>query len=268
LGFGTWDLGFLRPRVLAAAFACSAVFVNELAAAEVVPPKPPAYFNDYANVVPKEKALALNEKLAQFERETSNQVVVAVFRKMESDSDVADYTRRVAQSWKVGQAEKRNGAVLFVFVDDRKMFIQVGYGLEGALPDLTAFDITERHIKPRFRAGDYAGGLDEGIDLILKAIRGEYKGDGATVREKSRSSASGGCGPLGFLVMLIIILTIIRLGRRKGGYGYTGVGGPFISSGWGSGWSGSSSSSSSGGGFSGFSGGGGSFGGGGAGSSW
>jgi uncharacterized protein len=265
LGFGAWNLGFLRPRVLAAALVFSTVLVNRAAAAEVIPPKPAGYFNDYANVVPKEKALALNEKLAQFERDTSNQVVVAVFRKMESDSDIADYTQRIAESWKVGQAEKRNGAVLFVFIDDRKMFIQVGYGLEGALPDVTAFDITERHIKPRFRAGDYAGGLTEGIDLILKAIRGEYKGDGATVREKSGSTISSGCGPLGFLIMLIIVLTIVRLGRRKGGYGYTGFGGPFISSGWGSGWS---SSSSSGGGFSGFSGGGGSFGGGGAGSSW
>ena len=256
----------LRPLVLAAALIFSTVFVNRAAAVEVIPPKPPAYFNDYANVVPKEKALALNEKLAQFERETSNQVVVAVFRKMETDSDIADYTRRIAQSWKVGQAEKRNGAVLFVFVDDRKMFIQVGYGLEGALPDVTAFDITERRIKPRFRTGDYAGGLEEGVDLICKAIRGEYKGTGETVEEK-RAPASSGWGPLGLLVMLIIVLTIIRLGRRRGGYGYTGLGGPFVSSGWGSGWS-SSSSSSSGGGFSGFSGGGGSFGGGGAGSSW
>ena len=258
----------LRRRVSGTILILLSVLAAEASAAEVILPKPPAYFNDYANVVSKEKARALNEKLAQFERDTSNQVVVAVFRKMESDSDVAGYTQRIAQSWKVGQAEKRNGAVLFVFIDDRKMFIQVGYGLEGALPDATAFDITERHVKPRFRAGDYASGLEEGIELILKAIRGEYKGDGATVQEKSRSNASSGCGPLGFLVMLIIVLGIIRLGRRKGGYGYTGLGGPFISSGWGSGWSSSSSSSSSGGGFSGFSGGGGSFGGGGAGSSW
>jgi len=253
ISLGIWSLGFV---------------ISSAAAAEVIPPKPTAYFNDYANVVPKEKALALNEKLAQFERDTSNQVLVAVFRKMETDSDVADYTRRIAESWKVGQAEKRNGAVLFVFVQDRKIFIQVGYGLEGALPDVTAFDITERHIKPQFRAGDYAAGLDEGVDLILKAIRGEYRGTGATVQER-RAPASSGCGPLGFFIMLIIILMIIRLGRRRGGFGYTGLGGPFISSGWGGGggWSGGSSSSS-GGGFSGFSGGGGSFGGGGAGSSW
>jgi len=72
-------------------------------AAEVIPPKPAAYFNDYAGVVPKEAAHRFNEQLAQFERETSNQVVVAVFPKMQSDSEIADYTQRVAQAWGVGQ---------------------------------------------------------------------------------------------------------------------------------------------------------------------
>jgi len=186
---------------------------------------------------------------------------------MESDSSVEDYAQRIAESWGIGQKGQRNGVVMLVFIDDRKASIQVGYGLEGALPDVTAFDIRSRHMNPRFRTGDYAGGLEEGIDLIMKAIRGEYKGDGQTAREKSRSSASSGCGPLGFFIFLIVILTIVRLGRRRGGYGYTGLGGPFISSGWGSGggWSGGSSS---GGGFSGFSGGGGSFGGGGSSGSW
>jgi uncharacterized protein len=269
LGFGTWDLGFLRPRVIAAALIFFVAFADGAAAAEVMPPKPPAYFNDYAGVVPKEKAAALNEKLAQFERETSNQVVVAVFRKMESDSSVEDYAQRIAQSWGVGQKGQRNGVVMLVFINDRKASIQVGYGLEGALPDITAFDIRSRHMNPRFRTGDYAGGLEEGIDLIMKAIRGEYKGDGETAREKSRTNqSSGGWGPLGFIIMLFILLTIVRLGRRRGGYGYTGLGGPFVSSGWGGGWSGGSSSSSSGGGFSGFSGGGGSFGGGGSSGGW
>src|SRR5207244_478815 len=128
-----------------------------------------------------------NDRLAQFERETSNQVVVAVFPKMESDSEIADYTQRVAQSWAVGQKERRNGVVLFVFIQDRKIFIQVGYGLEGALPDATAFDITEYKIKPQLIAGDYEGGVRIGIDSIFKAIRGEYTGRGATMREQHRS---------------------------------------------------------------------------------
>ncbi|MFL6588604.1 MAG: TPM domain-containing protein [Chthoniobacterales bacterium] len=261
----------LLRRPLSAAAVCVLVLVAaQASAAEVIPPKPPAYFNDYANVVSKEKALALNEKLAQFERDTSNQVVVAVYRKMESDSSIEDFAQRIAQSWGVGQKGQSggNGVVLLVFIDDRKISIQVGYGLEGALPDVTAFDIRTRHITPRFRTGDYTGGLDEGIDLILKAIRGEYTGIGTTVLEKNRKAPASGCGPLGFLVMVIIILTIVRLGRRRGGYGYTGMGGPIITSGWGGGgWSGGGSSSG-GGGFSGFSGGGGSFGGGGSSGSW
>ena len=232
-------------------------------AAEIIPPKPASYFNDYAGVVSKEAAYRFNEQLAQFERETSDQVVVAVFPKMQSDSSVEDYTQRVAQSWGVGQKDKRNGAVLFVFIEDRKMFIQVGYGLEGALPDITAFDITEYRIKPRFRANDYEGGLAAGIDSISKAIRGEYKGSGQTVAEKR--GKAGAPNFLFFIIFVIVLIVISRVMRRLGGYGYSsGRGGPifFPVGGGGGGWS------SGGGGSSGFSGGGGSFGGGGAGSSW
>src|SRR5437762_436431 len=197
------------------------IFVALLAinsrAAEVIPPKPDRYFNDYAGVVSKEAADRFNEQLAQFERETSDQVVVAVFPKMQSDSDIADYTQRVAQAWGVGQKERRNGLVLFVFTQDRKMFIQVGYGLEGALPDITAFDITEYHIKPHFRSGDYEGGLATGIDLICKAIRGEYKGSGKTVEEQhGRASAPSF---LFFIIFIIVLIVISRVARRLGGYG-------------------------------------------------
>src|SRR6201997_94294 len=171
------------------AFAVIVFVALHARAAEVTPPKPAAYFNDYAHVVSKEAGDRFNEQLAQFERETSDQVVVAIFPKMQSDSDIADYTQRVAQAWGVGQKERRNGVVLFVFTQDRKMFIQVGYGLEGALPDAIAFDIYENRIKPHFRNNDYEGGLAEGIDSIFKAIRGEYKGTGKTALERrSRST--------------------------------------------------------------------------------
>src|SRR5207247_2261659 len=143
-----------------------------------------------------------------FERETSDQIVVALFPKMQSDSDIADYTQRVAQAWGIGQEERRNGVVLFVFIQDRTMFIQVGYGLEGALPDATTFDITERHIKPLFRAGNYEAGLASGIDLIFKAIRGEYKGSGKTVAEQRRSSGVSGLLP--FLIFVVVLIVISR----------------------------------------------------------
>src|SRR5881392_2712953 len=240
------------------AVAYIAIFIQASQAAEVIPPKPAGYFNDYAGVVSNEAALHFNEELAQFERETSDQVVVAVFQKMQSDSDVADYTQRVAQTWGVGQKDRRNGVVLFVFIEDRKMFIQVGYGLEGVLPDATAFDITERNIKPLFRAGNYEAGLATGIDLVCKAIRGEYKGSGKTVAE--RKGGGGVFALLPFITFIIVLIIISRLFRKLGGYGYSSrrSGPVFIPSG--GGWS---SGGGSGGGFSGFGGGGGSFGGGG-----
>ena len=235
-------------------------------AAETIPPKPDRYFNDYAGVVSRGVAEGLNTKLAEFERDTSDQVVVAVYRKMQSDSSIEDYAQRIAQTWQVGQEGKRNGVVLLVFLDDRKASIQVGYGLEGALPDITAYDIRERHMNPQFRKGDYEAGLTEAVDLICKAIRGEYKGSGKTVRESESSGQSGTAGLLIFFVLLIIILVAMRTSRRFGGYRYTGGGGPFVSGNWGGGsWSGSSSG---GGGFGGFSSGGGSFGGGGSSGSW
>ena len=261
-------LQILRAKEVALLVAALfALLATKSQAAEVIPPKPDRYFNDYADVVSKTAALRFNEELAQFERETSDQVVVTIFPKMQSDSDIADYTQRVAQAWGVGQKERRNGVVLFVFVQDRKMFIQVGYGLEGALPDITAFDITEYRMKPLFRNGDYEGGIATGIDSIFKAIRGEYKGSGNTVAERNRR---GGGAPsfVFFIIFLIALIVISRIIRRLGGYGYSsGRGGPifFPGGGGGGGWS---SGGGGGGGFSGFSGGGGSFGGGGAGSSW
>ncbi|MEP6936611.1 MAG: TPM domain-containing protein [Chthoniobacterales bacterium] len=252
-----------RAGVLTAVLV--AVSFDATLGAEVIPPKPAGYFNDYAGVVSRDAALRFNERLAQFERETSNQVLVVVFRKMQSNSSIDDYVRRFVDTWGVGQKDKRNGAVLAVFVDDHKMTIQVNYGLEGALPDATCFDIITNILRPRFRGGNYEEGFAAGIDAIIKAIRGEYTGSGKTVREGSKQNSGGGL--LLFLIILIILLMAMRASRRRGGYGYSSFGGPFIG-GWGGGgggWSGGSS----GGGFSGFTGGGGgSFGGGGASGGW
>lgn len=259
-------LQILRAKqvaLLVAAFF--ALLATKSQAAEVIPPKPDQYFNDYAGVVSKEAAFRFNQELAQFERETSDQVVVAVFPKMQSDSDVADYAQRVAQAWEVGQKGRRNGVVLFAFIQDRKISIQVGYGLEGILPDIVAYDIRANHISPYFKRGEYEQGLAVGINLICKAIRGEYKGSGKTVTEEHR----GGGTPsfLFFIIFVIALIVISRIMRRLGGYGYSsGRGGPiFFPGGGGGGWS---SGGGGGGGFSGFSGGGGSFGGGGSSGSW
>ena len=242
-----------------------AVLVSRGIAAEVMPPSPKQYFNDYAQVVSTTVAGQLNQKLENFEKETSSQIVVAIFQKLETDSSLDDYCYRIFQNWKVGQKGKNNGAVLFVFVQDRKMRIQTGYGLEGALPDALCKQIIDNELKPHFRNRDFDGGLSAGVNSMIKATRGEYKGTGRTVAAQSRGNSNSFDAilpiilPFGFfgLVILVLLMASNRRGRWIGNNS-----GGWISSG--SSWSGG------GGGFSGggFSGGGGSSGGGGASGSW
>jgi uncharacterized protein len=231
---------------------------------EVMPPAPAQYFNDYANVVSPATASQLNQTLEDFERQTSEQILVAIFPKMQSDSSIEDYTVRVARAWKVGQKDQNNGAVLFVFVKDHKMFIAVGYGLEAVLPDALCKRIIDEQISPRFKAGDFDGGLTAGVQSILAATKGEYKGTGTTVAD---SRSSNGSGPSIFKIVLIVVFVIIIFSARGSGMFL-----PWLllsSSGSNRGFGGGGFSGGGGfGGGGGFSGGGGSFGGGGAGGSW
>ena len=237
---------------------------------EVIPPAPPRYFNDYAGVVPAAAAVQLNARLEDFERATGNQILAVVYPKMQSDSSIDDYAVRVFRAWKAGQQSRNNGAVLFVFIQDRRMFLEVGYGLAGVLPDALCKQITEFEIKPHFKTGDYAGGLTAGVDAILAATRHEFKGTGRTVYETHASHAQP-WNPnivIAILAGLVVLFNMIfgRKARRRG-WMYSSGGWGGCSSG---GWLGGGGFSSGGGGFSGggFMGGGGSSGGGGAGSSW
>ncbi|MEO7298437.1 MAG: TPM domain-containing protein [Verrucomicrobiota bacterium] len=248
------------------------LFVHCPLAAEVIPPTPDRYFNDYAKVVSAGTAETLNRRLEDFEKETSSQIVVAIFPKMRSESSLEDYTHRIYAVWKVGQKKKNNGAVLFVFVQDRKMRIENNYGLEGSLPDATCKRIIEDEIKPHFQRGDYDGGLVAGVNAVLAATKGEYKGSGRTVREQGGAPQAGSHSMsrpfIPFIIFILLIIVLRSFGRRGVSYGgsrrsYLG-GFPM------GGWSGSSGSSGwSGGGGGGFSSGGGSGGGGGGASgSW
>jgi uncharacterized protein len=247
-----------------------------LAAAERIPPAPPRHFNDYAGVVSRATAERLDARLAQFERDSSNQLVVALYPRMESDSSVEDYTVRVAQAWRAGQAGRNNGAVLFAFMQERQLYIQVGYGLEGALPDAIAKRIIEQEIVPRFRSRDVDGGMTAGVEAMIAATKGEYRGTGRTqaqARGPGSARSGGGIGLGGFIALIVIFMFIsaLRRGNRRptilhnpsrrlirpaNPWWLGGGGGGFGGGGW------------SGGGGGGFSGGGGSFGGGGAGGKW
>jgi uncharacterized protein len=247
-------------------------------ATEVIPPVPDRYFNDYAGVVSKPVAEALNRKLEQFERDTSTQIVVAVYPKMQSDSDLADYTFRVKETWHVGQKGKNNGAVLFVFVQERKAFIQTNYGLEGALPDATCKQIIDIEIAPRLKDNDYDAGLTLGIAAILAATRGEYTGIGHTSNQQIANGIVNDMpwivgGIVAFLLLGLALLLIHNFGgtfyaRHARSLGFAenvylfffNISLNIVCS--------VGSSSSSGGSGGGFSGGGGTGGGGGAGGSW
>ena len=238
-----------------------ALLTLDCPAREVIAPKPASYFNDYAGVVSTTTAQRLNQTLEDFEKSTSSQIVVALFPRMQTDSALEDYTRRIAEAWKVGQQGKNNGAVLFVFVQERRMRIEVGYGLEGALPDALGKRIVDDEIAPYFKRGDYDGGLTAGVTALLQAARGEYKGTGRTVNQ--RGNPGGFIFILFWGVVLILILGSIRRMARGTVYHRSGR---VNYGGWwwgGGGWGGGGGSSGGG-----FSGGGGSFGGGGASGSW
>jgi uncharacterized protein len=236
------------------------LFAAVASGAEVIPPTPRNHFNDYASVVRRETATQLNAQLAQFERDTSNQIVVAIFPKLQSDSSVEDYTVRVAERWGVGRRDRGNGAVLFIFQASRDIRIVTGYGLEGALPDALAKQIIENEIVPRFRAGDFDGGVRAGVNAMIAATRGEYRGTGRTAADGT--GARGGGGVMMVMLVLFILLSSLARGRRNVVYGRRGR-----HTMWGGPWGGGGGFGGGGGGGS-FSGGGGRFGGGGAGGRW
>lgn len=245
------------------------LFSFRLFAQEVIPPAPAAYFNDYANVVSTGTAAQLNQTLENFERQSSEQILVAIYPTMRSDSSIEDYTVRVARSWQVGQKDKDNGAVLFVFVQDHKMFLQVGYGLEGVLTDALCKRIIDEQISPRFKAGDFDGGLAAGVQAILAATKGEYKGTGTTVADRVSNYGFDGLFAFAFCILfLVIFVSSIIQNMKSTQYTGRGMTRAFVGGWIGGGFGGGGGGGGFGGGGGGFSGGGGSFGGGGAGGHW
>jgi uncharacterized protein len=162
---------WLRPRQSAVLFL-SLLIASYVSRAEELPPAPKGYFNDYAGVISEAKQHDLNERLAKFDKDTTNQIVIAIFPKMESTLSLDEYTLRVANSWGVGQRGKNNGVTLFVFINDHTMRIQVGYGLTSVLTDALSKQILDQDLKPHFQKGDFDGGLTAGVDSILKIIGG------------------------------------------------------------------------------------------------
>jgi uncharacterized protein len=237
--------------------------------AQDFPAKSTKLVTDYTNTLTASQAQALESKLVAFGDSTSNQIAVVILKSV-GEYDINEYAYQLGRAWGIGGKEKNNGVLLLVAIGDRKMSIQTGYGLEGALPDMYTKRIIEDDIKPFFKGGDYYAGIDAGTNSIIKLVKGEYKNNAP------KRKANGGKGAAGFIVIIIIII-IIAIIRRKGGGGNQVIGGRGVAdalfwsmllgstSGRSSGGFGGGSSGG-GGGFGGF--GGGSFGGGGSSGSW
>jgi uncharacterized protein len=229
-------------------------------AQDVLPkPNPPRLVNDYANVLTRQQNEALEEKLVALDDSTSNQIAIVLFKTLNGE-DIADYANRLFRAWGIGNKKTNNGILILAAIDDRKVWIEIGYGLEGAIPDITTSEIYRNDIVPAFRQQNYYEGLNKATDDLAKAAVGEYK----VARKKDVPTGSGA---LVFIILLLIVFLILR-NMGPGGGGGGGLIAPIIISGMlnnrGSGsWGGSGGG---GGGFGGF--GGGSSGGGGAGASW
>ncbi|MGO4388279.1 YgcG family protein [Microvirga sp. 2YAF29] len=222
---------------------------------------------DTANILKPEERAALEAKLKAYEDKTSDQVVVATVTSLDGTS-VEDYANRLFRHWQLGQKKNNNGVLLLIAPKDRKLRIEVGYGLEGALTDALSKVIITTAIAPQFQKGNFAGGIDAGVDAILSILTGDAE-EWQRRAEVREDSGTGTDPVIAFIILLILFFFIIRMvrgvhssqgiGRRRGGPWIvtTGSGGGW--SGGGGGWSGGSG---------GFSGGGGSSGGGGASGSW
>ncbi len=235
---------------------------------------------DNAGLLSPADEAALDRKLEALEQASSRQLVVATVPDLQG-YEIEDYGYQLGRSWGIGQDEANNGTILLVAPNERKVRIEVGYGLEPILTDALSSVIVNQAVLPRFKAGDYPGGINAGADAIIQQLQAppeeaEQRAIAAQQKqqEQARSGQDGGSiFPLIFwgFIFLFVILPMLR-GRGRGRKYRRGGGLPIILWGPGSGGGGGGGfggfGGSGGGGFGGFSGGGGSFGGGGASGGW
>jgi len=235
-----------------------------------IPKAPEGRIHDAADLLSPATERALEDEILAFEEKTSNQIAVATFPSLEEES-LEDFSIRLAEAWQPGDRERSNGVILLVFVEERRVRIEVGYGLEGALPDALAGRIIRSELAPEFRAGRTDQGIVRAVRAIIAATQGEYTA-------KPTAGHKVPPGPV-LIALVLFFLFMILAARSHGSREYRGRGvyvpgpfggwtrsrGPLGGGFWGGGFGGGGGR---GGGFGGGGFGGGSFGGGGASGSW
>jgi uncharacterized protein len=213
--------------------------------------------SDYSNILTADQKQALENKLDAFDDSTSTQIAVVIVPNV-GENDIADFGTKLGRAWGVGGKDNNNGVVLLISTDDHKLNISTGYGVEGALPDVTCSQIIDQVIVPKFKGNDYYRGIDDGTDAIMQAVKGVYKAP-------EGYHQGSGSGISIFKIIFIIIIIIVFLASRGGGGGGF-LGGLLLGNALGGGFGGGRGGDSGGSGFGGFGGGG--FGGGGSSGSW
>jgi uncharacterized protein len=228
-----------------------------------------ARVNDHANLLTPAEKGALEGKLAAYEQKTGQQFALLTVPTLDGQP-LEEFGIKVAEAWKLGDKKRDDGLILIVVPKDRKMRIEVGYGLEGTIPDVIAARVIREVIAPAFRAGAYAQGIDGAFDTLMQAASGEAPPQAAEPPPTKRRKSTGWAllSPLILPLILFFIFSSFfgggRRGRRRGMFGAPFIGGGLGGGGWGGGgggWGGGG-----GGGWGG--GGGGGFGGGGASGNW
>ena len=148
-------------------------FLGQAVFAYTSPGSPAGFVNDYAGLLSVEQKQILETKLVQFEKETTNEISIVTIKNLEGDT-IENFAEELFKEWGIGKAKNDNGVLLLVALDDKKMRIEVGYGLEGALTDAQSYWIIQNVIRPAFQQNDYNAGIAQAADKIIAATQGEY----------------------------------------------------------------------------------------------
>ncbi|BCW92867.1 MAG: hypothetical protein KatS3mg007_0761 [Thermoanaerobaculum sp.] len=189
-------------------FAFAALVCAAVAAAALEVPYLSGRVNDLVGLLNEETRARLEQKLAGLEQATGAQMAVLIIPSLEGES-LEDFSHRVASTWQLGQKGKDNGVLFLIAKNDRKMRLEVGYGLESVLTDATCRRILDNLVRPRFRAGDFAGGIEAGVEAVAKVIQGQALPEEA---QKTRKEKPGGeLGFFGTLFFLGIFLLVVGM---------------------------------------------------------
>ena len=201
-------------------FLFSVVAVTRTWGQDIPPrPSPPKLVNDLAGVLSPETVQNLEATLDAFDDSTSVQIAVVTIGST-NDYDPVDYATKLGRTWGVGNKDFNNGVIFLIAKDDHKTFIAPGYGLEGAIPDITCKEIVDNQVLPYFKQGDFNTGVDSGVAAIIQAARGEYKAPAGYHQQSSPVP-----GFIIFFLIIAFVIMIIVIRSRGGG----GPGGGFIS---------------------------------------